>query len=786
MNLGNVNIDAFDDLFPFYVRFDLSGKIVALGRSLAKILPNEGAGSVLQNIFKFENSQAAGIGQSQPQLQSMVGRILVLEGVTLPLRLKGQIVEWGEGLCFVGSPMAQSADELFAVGLEMVDFALHDQVTELLIQVQSQRMALSEAKDLSNSLKRKNERLVASEAGLKIASANLEVQLNRVQCLNAFSLNASKCTVHSSLVELAQENLAKVLSGYKILFEPAQANGQFLPASDDVTSTLSIPNDRSNPELGVKTKQFLVTSNEKTLARLVIEAEPNLAKQAEEEAALTTFLELFLRTFEALWINLDFVKNLELLVEEKTRNLSSALVKLEESKGKIQLVLDNLEQGILTIDEQFLIVGEYSPYLFKLLNMDSQSALRQPVFEGIFESWLASNNSKNQTIEALRAGFGESLLAWDMNCHHLPKEIELESGAGEKLIVSLQWTPVLNSQTDTTERVLIAIRDCTEQRRLEKMAEDEKKHSDRMSQMIKELAKFSREKLEGNLSTLGNRLDSIKDRLLEADSGPSLFRELHTVKGECRSYGFEYLSEDVHDAETACKDFLAPTGNQDLSKKKLEDSIALVERVFGEYKKLAVELLGIRFGESAQAVTEVSFELLASEGVKSLKTLLSQFSIPLKSLVVKDAVIKWPPKSFDFLRTFFLHGLTNSADHGFIQANYRGPDERGAEIQIEANLEGNQVKISISDNGKGISLEKVSQKSGISIAELSNPDRLCEVLTMDGFSTSKTVTMTSGRGVGLAAVVVAAQAFGGYCQIASRQSGGVKMSAVLDITKLSS
>jgi two-component system, chemotaxis family, sensor kinase CheA len=107
-----------------------------------------------------------------------------------------------------------------------------------------------------------------------------------------------------------------------------------------------------------------------------------------------------------------------------------------------------------------------------------------------------------------------------------------------------------------------------------------------------------------------------------------------------------------------------------------------------------------------------------------------------------------------------VHLLRNSFDHGI-----EAPDERKQKgknpegsIHLKACHEGNQVVITVEDDGAGIDPEKIGEiavkKGVISRAELnqlSKEDKV-SLIFFNGFSTSAEITDVSGRGVGMDAV----------------------------------
>ncbi|MBF0277325.1 MAG: chemotaxis protein CheA [SAR324 cluster bacterium] len=102
-----------------------------------------------------------------------------------------------------------------------------------------------------------------------------------------------------------------------------------------------------------------------------------------------------------------------------------------------------------------------------------------------------------------------------------------------------------------------------------------------------------------------------------------------------------------------------------------------------------------------------------------------------------------------------LHIIRNAVDHGIDSPDERtaaGKPEKGT-LVLEAKHSGNEVWITISDDGRGLNREKIlnrAKERGL-VAEDSDPpdSEIWKMVFLPGFSTAETVTDFSGRGVGM-------------------------------------
>ncbi len=135
-----------------------------------------------------------------------------------------------------------------------------------------------------------------------------------------------------------------------------------------------------------------------------------------------------------------------------------------------------------------------------------------------------------------------------------------------------------------------------------------------------------------------------------------------------------------------------------------------------------------------------------------------------------------------------MHLIRNSMDHGIESAAAR--IARGkrptATIHLSAQHSGASVLIGVSDDGAGINAEAVRSRAiekdiVAADAKLSEAE-IFALLFQPGFSTAKTVTDVSGRGVGMDVVRRRVDSLRGSIDVASRQGAGTQVTLRLPLT----
>jgi two-component system, chemotaxis family, sensor kinase CheA len=133
-----------------------------------------------------------------------------------------------------------------------------------------------------------------------------------------------------------------------------------------------------------------------------------------------------------------------------------------------------------------------------------------------------------------------------------------------------------------------------------------------------------------------------------------------------------------------------------------------------------------------------------------------------------------------------LHLVRNSIGHGIelpaVRLAAGKPEE--AVVRLHATQVGSKVVIAISDDGAGIDVAAVraaAVKRGLDVDGLTE-DQSLHLIFHTGVSTAKTLTETSGRGVGLNVVKTAVEAVHGEVQIVNHPGTGAEFRIVVPIT----
>lgn len=127
-----------------------------------------------------------------------------------------------------------------------------------------------------------------------------------------------------------------------------------------------------------------------------------------------------------------------------------------------------------------------------------------------------------------------------------------------------------------------------------------------------------------------------------------------------------------------------------------------------------------------------------------------------------------------------VHLLRNCIDHGLETPEQRiklGKPSFGL-VKIDAVSSGSQVTITLTDDGRGLNLEKIRAKAIsqnlISESDVLKKEQIQNLILLPGFSTQDNVSMISGRGVGMDVVKTTLESLGGSLRMDSEPNKGTR------------
>jgi len=149
----DIGLDAAQvgDVFPFHFAFDRDLQVLAVGRSLGRMLPGFRVGQALADTLLLYRPS---LPLEPARIPSLHGQPVIFRTVASKDWLRGQLLPLadGSGWIFLGSPWFTQPSDLQRNGLEVGDFAAHDTVADVLQILQAQQMAFDDMKAIMQKL----------------------------------------------------------------------------------------------------------------------------------------------------------------------------------------------------------------------------------------------------------------------------------------------------------------------------------------------------------------------------------------------------------------------------------------------------------------------------------------------------------------------------------------------------------------------------------------------------------------------------------------------------------
>ncbi len=159
-------------------------------------------------------------------------------------------------------------------------------------------------------------------------------------------------------------------------------------------------------------------------------------------------------------------------------------------------------------------------------------------------------------------------------------------------------------------------------------------------------------------------------------------------------------------------------------------------------------------------------------------------------LVLSGEKTELDKRMIDELGDPLIHLVRNALDHGLEtrQERLAAGKPPGGELRLAARRQGNSILIEISDDGRGLSREKILRKAierGVIDADESDfmsDSQVFQLIWRPGFSTADEVTQISGRGMGMDIVYSKVEELHGVVETESRPGHGTTFTIHLPLT----
>lgn len=484
----------------------------------------------------------------------------------------------------------------------------------------------------------------------------------------------------------------------------------------------------------------------------------------------------------------NYSENLERMVAERTEQIA----KMNQLMGAL---LDSLSQGFFMFNSDGLCFGvsskacestvECTPkgkYIWDVLKLSEKQ------IPG-FKKWMT-------TVFAEMLPFEDLAPLGPQKYPH-----------SENKVIQLDYSPLRNSE-GKMDGVVVISTDITNLVHAQEEAERERTHA----QMILKLVK-NKKQVSGFIRESLTLLGELKKEMSQSQiNHESTFRVLHTLKGGAATFSVASVAEKCHSAETLLTELKdAPSPEKSQMLKQLSEKI---EQGFSEFLEENKEIIGnlkknqerwvetpvshlIQFQKTylnqvAENIQHAFIENLLTEPIGSyfqsynevVQAVADQEGKQIHPIQLINDQLLILPEPYENLFGTCIHAFRNAADHGIERPEIReaaGKAPQGTiTVTFDRITDSNQMpwlQINIKDDGGGISPEKIREKlksKGIDCSKETDHQVIQHIFDSQ-FSTKEQVTETSGRGVGMDAILFAAKKLGGQAWVESTLGKGSQL-----------
>jgi two-component system chemotaxis sensor kinase CheA len=456
-------------------------------------------------------------------------------------------------------------------------------------------------------------------------------------------------------------------------------------------------------------------------------------------------------------------RTLEHRVEERTRELG-------QRNRDMRLVLDNVDQGFLTMSREGILAEERSAIVTRWFG---PSAPNQS-----FVAYMAAHDPS--FAEAFQLGYEallEETLPFELCISQLPSRLRV---GGRELAFS--YHPIF--ELGGLQGLLIVVNDISEQ------IMHARQEAER-SELLAMVQGFMRDR-SGFLGFFDEGT-----HLLEVSSEPATDvvtrkRLLHTLKGNAALAGFQVVADLCHQVE----DRLAEAGQDDVEDiigalkarwQGLSDNLAalLGERGWNVIEVPSRELEATIDDLRAAGVPAWAYARLGSWKLEPTERPLGRLARYGRSLAqrlgkgelqvdIDGGGVRLDPQRWKGLWSELVHVVRNAVDHGM-----ESPEERQAaskaqpaRLWLRTTIAGDHLCIDVEDDGRGIDWAAIRRVAGEKGLPHASQEDLTAALLAPDVTTRDRVTVTSGRGIGLSSVAELAAALGGSVAVTSQRGAG--------------
>jgi two-component system chemotaxis sensor kinase CheA len=452
----------------------------------------------------------------------------------------------------------------------------------------------------------------------------------------------------------------------------------------------------------------------------------------------------------------------------------------------MRLVLESVGQGFLVLAGDGRVRGHHSAVLESWFG---------PVLQGqpIWEYLRTHDRAQAEWLELAWSNIGSPHMPLELCIEQMPRRFAVHERSYE-----IEYRPRLTPEGGL-DWMIVVISDITELVARERAEKQQRELVGSVGRLLSDRSGFL--SFYQHASQLIARLVHEPERERAA-----MLRDLHTLKGNAGLYELSELAALCEAIETRCaaeRDRPSAAERAALSR-AFSPTAKVVERFAGEREPDALQLdaadhaalvRAIKDGEAPDALLARVARSHAQPARQLLGRLAEQLEVIARGLgkcpvqvkiEVEPADLRFPRASLLPLWPVLVHVLRNIADHGLESSWEREQAHKpaNASVVLRAELAPDQLRLSFSDDGRGVDWERIKERASQRGLRADSEDALLASLFISGVTTRDVAGPVSGRGVGLAAVKDVVEALAGRVWLESATGRGTRLLIELPVALL--
>jgi HPt (histidine-containing phosphotransfer) domain-containing protein/PAS domain-containing protein len=471
---------------------------------------------------------------------------------------------------------------------------------------------------------------------------------------------------------------------------------------------------------------------------------------------------------------------------------------LREARQQTADILRTVKDGLFLLDENLIIGSSYSSAL--------ETLFQRSDFAGLSFEQLLKNVVSEKTLATALKFVG--VLWSERTKENLVKtinplgevEVNLDTGHGKTESRYLQFEFNRVRVDGKISSVLVAVSDVSARVDLARELQASQNQAQAQVDTLLGILHVDPAQLNAFLNDSNAAMKMINAVLREPAREESafrkkldtLFRQVHSVKGEAAALGLSSIESRAHSFEDDLKmlrDKSDLSGNDFLPLViKLDDLLTHLQSVGDLVSRLARLHVAAANGEEPESHTDTAVidhattELLPQKAEGSTVSMLQQLTGRVAGENNKEATLQCmgfdtvPDEYRRIVKDISVQAVRNSIVHGIESVTERlntGKPTQGQLKLIFQELGDAGYKLIAEDDGQGLSTEKIKEaalKKGFIAAEKAatlDAKQVFSLLFQPGFSTVEHATKDAGRGVGMNLMAALMQQIGGKVSVAT-------------------